>query len=1062
VRLPLPASVCLFLLATGLCGAQSDPPGRYQFRTYTSDDGLDNLAINAIVQDRVGFLWVGTEDGLYRYDGERFYRVSDGAGFPSAVTSLVEDSGGRIWIGTYETLAVLDAGEVRVAKDAGTALHARINALAAAGGLVFAATSEGLVRIDAGGHFRNLGSLSNRGAASVWADRDGTLSVGEDGAIRTLLPGGHWQTRTGFGGERILSIARDGSGSLWARSSRHLWMLRPGSAAFTDESSILTGGTETASLTVDPDGSLWVPTTRGLLHTIADGWEVLGGDQGLPTGWASHAFVDREGSLWVGSTGLHQLLGRGLWRSHTARDGLPAEVVWSVLRDPAGDLWVGTERGAVRSQGGAWHAVAGTERHVIRSIVRTPDGAMWMAGSPAELLRFDPRTRAVERFGPDAGITGTQVLKLFLAGDGRLWVATSEGLLRRADGPGRPRFETVAVPGGAPVERFSSIAEDSTGRLWAAGRQGMAVLERGSWRRLTKKDGLRLDAVAYVLHRKNGETCTTYFEAIGITCFRYGGGKLSSVHHIDVSNGLQNGRVYLVGEDSAGRLWVGTGKGVDVIGPLGIDHFDARQGLVGDDTSAMAFLSEADSTVWIGTSSGLSRFAGSDYHGPSGAPVSVLLQTHVDTHGGAFDVQFAGLAFAHRGLVRNEIRLVPMEQEWRRSDVREARYTHLPPGDYTFELRSQIGSGPFSETTRVGFRILPAWWQTFWFRALVALAFGALVLSAIVWRNRAADVRRTREARARTEASFRALIERTPDAILVHRGGQLVYVNPAAAQMLGYESTDALCGKPLLDLVHPDDHAAVRERIMSVSSTGKPSPLQEKRLLRRDGATVVVELAGLAVDFAGERCILAVARDVTERKQLQSRLLLSDRMASIGTLAAGVAHEVNNPLACVKGNLDFLAEALRDPGTPATEVLAAIDDARDGAERVRKIVRGLKLFSRADEEQRRPLELERVLEVAVRMCSNEIRHRATLVKEYHPAPMVHADESRLAQVFINLLANAAQAIREGYADQNEIRVITRTDEAGWAVVEVTDTGHGMPSEVIGHVFDPFFTTKPVG
>ena len=103
-----------------------------------------------------------------------------------------------------------------------------------------------------------------------------------------------------------------------------------------------------------------------------------------------------------------------------------------------------------------------------RTIARTPDGSLWMAGSPAELLRVDRRTRAVERFGTDAGISDTQILKLFVAGDGRLWVATSGGLLRRADGPGKPRFESVALPGGIPGERFSSIAEDAAGRLWAA------------------------------------------------------------------------------------------------------------------------------------------------------------------------------------------------------------------------------------------------------------------------------------------------------------------------------------------------------------------------------------------------------------------------------------------------------------------------------------------------------------------------------------------------------------------------------------------------------------------
>ncbi|TMA17859.1 MAG: PAS domain S-box protein [Deltaproteobacteria bacterium] len=467
------------------------------------------------------------------------------------------------------------------------------------------------------------------------------------------------------------------------------------------------------------------------------------------------------------------------------------------------------------------------------------------------------------------------------------------------------------------------------------------------------------------------------------------------------------------------------------------------------------------SLVWIGTSAGLSQFDGAAYQGPSGPPFPALLSSHVDARAGAFEVRFAGLAFAHRGEVKYQVRLVPVEQDWRGTEIHEARYTHLPPGPYTFEMRARIGTGPWSPEAATTFRILPAWWQTFWFRLLVGVAGIALAAMAMEWRSRAAEVRKTREARARTEASFRALIERNPDAILVHRDGVLVYLNLAAVKMLGYDEAESLLGRRLVELVHPEDRASIQERSAMVAATGKASPLREHRLLRRDGGTVVVEKANLAVEFAGAPSVLSVARDVTERKQLHTRLLLSDRMASIGTLAAGVAHEVNNPLACVKANLDFLAEGLSS-GIPQPELVAALDDALDGAERVRKIVRGLKLFSRADEEQRRPLELERVLEIAIRMCGNEIRHRARLVKNYQPVPLVQADESRLAQVFINLLANAAQSIPEGHAGDNEILLTMRTDEAGSAVVEVRDTGQGIPAGIVSHVFDPFFTTKPVG
>jgi PAS domain S-box-containing protein len=267
--------------------------------------------------------------------------------------------------------------------------------------------------------------------------------------------------------------------------------------------------------------------------------------------------------------------------------------------------------------------------------------------------------------------------------------------------------------------------------------------------------------------------------------------------------------------------------------------------------------------------------------------------------------------------------------------------------------------------------------------------------------------------------------------------------------------------------VHPDDRERLRAEITRALEHRQPYAL-DCRLLRTDGVRFLHVRGHVICDEAGTPVrISGTAQDVTERKQVEDRLMLADRMASIGTLAAGVAHEINNPLAYVLTNLDLLGEQIQAivgitsaPGFQ--ELNELINEARQGGERIRKIVRGLKTFSRDDEEWRGVLDVRHVLDSAINMALNEVRHRARLVKDYEDVPPIFADEGRLVQVFINLLVNAAQAIPEGQAETNEIRVVTGKNAAGRALIEVRDTGPGMAQSVLDRIFDPFFTTKPVG
>ena len=321
------------------------------------------------------------------------------------------------------------------------------------------------------------------------------------------------------------------------------------------------------------------------------------------------------------------------------------------------------------------------------------------------------------------------------------------------------------------------------------------------------------------------------------------------------------------------------------------------------------------------------------------------------------------------------------------------------------------------------------------------------------------------QALAQSEARFRSLLDGLPDGVAMHRDGVISYANAVLARMTGYERPEDLVGRPLLDFVHPDERDSVRDRLRDTQRTGVRG--RERRLVKRDGSSRVLEITALPVVFEGSVAFLAICHDLTERKRMEERLALAERMALVGRLASGVGHEINNPLAYILGSLELaradVAALTSDPSANerAARLAQHLATIRDGAERVRDIVRDLKSLSVASDDRLGPVDVERTLDLAAATAAHEIRVRARLVKEYVPLPPAWGNEGRLAQVFVNLLVNAAQAIQEGAANDNEIRITTRESE-GWIVVEIRDTGNGIAPEDLPRVFEPFFTTKPKG
>ncbi|MDB5214580.1 MAG: Sensory box histidine kinase/response regulator [Myxococcaceae bacterium] len=334
-----------------------------------------------------------------------------------------------------------------------------------------------------------------------------------------------------------------------------------------------------------------------------------------------------------------------------------------------------------------------------------------------------------------------------------------------------------------------------------------------------------------------------------------------------------------------------------------------------------------------------------------------------------------------------------------------------------------------------------------------------------------AERRRADRARQQAEESFRLIIESSPDLIVVHREGRIVYANPKTVDRLGVGGAAAIVGQPLSKIVSPDN---VRTpRAVSTTESGRPAPV-EQRWLRQDGSAISVEVVHDDVVFEGTLATVVIARDLTERNQIAAAMIEMDRMAAIGILAAGVGHEINNPLAYVLANLEFVTseldaiiselpdEAKVRLEARIADLTQALADTNHGAHRVRAIVQDLRTFARGEDAVASLVDVRQILDSSVRMAAVQIRQRGVVERSYEDnLPSVLANESRIGQLFLNLVVNAAQALPEGTPSENRIEIVAKSD-GQFVRVEIGDTGSGIPADVLPRIFEPFFTTKPTG
>jgi ligand-binding sensor domain-containing protein/two-component sensor histidine kinase len=719
---------------------------------WLTEHGLPQNTVHAIAQTPDGYIWIGTEEGLARFDGVKF-TVFDKQNIPefksNYIRALLADRQGALWIGTAQGLVRMLNGKFTLfTRDDGLPSETIQAIYEDREGNLWVATATGLGLFKSGGltTFTTKERLISGSIQALFEDKDGALWIATPYGVGRVKDGKftNYAVRDGLGSNTVRAIQQDRDGRLWFGSLAGLTSFN-GSRFTTYTTRDGLPNDRIISLQADRDGGLLVGTAGGLCRLINGRVSGFSSGEALSTSTILSLLEDREGNLWIGteSGGVH-LLKDTKFTTYSVRNGLSNDLVKSIHQDQQGNTWIGTDGGGLNllkdGKLTAYSTRDGLSSNVVLALFSDDAGNLW-AGTPDGLNRF--HQGKFTTYTSADGLANNDVRSIYADHHGNLWIGTRGGLTRIRNGV----FKTFTELDGLPNDLITTLYEDTKGNLWIGTFGGLGRFTHEEFTTFTTRDGLSSDAVISLHEDSDG---TLWIGTNGGGLNRMKDGKFTAY---TTSNGLVDDVVYRILEDGQNNLWLSCRKGIFHISKKELDEFakgsiasiapvayGTADGMITRECSGggdPAGWKGSDGRFWFPTIKGVAMIDPERITTNTHAPPVVIEQVRIDDTSFTpverlelpagttrFDLYYTAPSFVAPEKVRFKYKLEGFDKDWIDSGTRRiAYYTNLRPGAYTFRVIASNNDGVWNQTgAAFTLYLKPYFYQTYWFYAVCLLA----------------------------------------------------------------------------------------------------------------------------------------------------------------------------------------------------------------------------------------------------------------------------------------------------------------------------------------------------